>query len=357
MTPITLIRTIICRGLVQRSLSRPHLLAIGTPFRPTNQIRLQTSQSREIPPDNLNVLQRAHKYVRDNPYTKFSLTICAIVLGLSITVELFKRFKKKKSPTVAIYPPKAGHFTIKRNGLLDEIDGTIKLIRKQKTDFPVLYLTGDPGTGKSELVYQYVTRFINRSSKWFGLRSVCPVVLFVNGSSLDLLESSLKEAAWCLGVKDSDLTMTSSSPSSLGMITTLSSAIRSKLLEVNLPWLMVVDNLSSESIPGYRAAFLDCVDSKTVSQPAKKDMPEVKGQVPWGDLDGAVIVVTRDDEWKSLSEDHVITVPKGCVVDCTPSNYWVLNFFSMKVLLSFLEDLFRFYSDFYSNVFILQIKP
>lgn len=350
MTP-TLIRTIISRGLVRRSLiHRPHLLAISTPCRPTNQIRLQNSQPREIPLENLNVLQRAHKYIRDNPYTKFSLTICAIVLGLSITVELFKRFKKKKSPAVAIYPPKVGHFAIQRNDLLDEIERKIKRIKKRKTDCPVLYLTGDPGIGKSELVYQYVTRFINRSSKWFGLRSVRPIVLFVNGSSSDLLESSLKEAAFGLGVKDSDLEMTSSSSSSLGMITALSAAIRSKLLESNLPWLIVVDNLGNESIPGYRAAFLDYVDSKRGSQPARQENPEVKGQVSWGSLDGAVIVVTRDDEWKSLSKDNVISVPSRCVVDTT------VCFLIISTKNLHYSEIFKKTSRFYHQFFIIIIR-
>lgn len=314
-----------CRRLVQRSFHTPRPLATGMVHRPFSQ----AVGTRKFTPENLNPLQKAHKYIRDNPYTKFSLTICAIVLGLSITVELFKRFKKKKSPAVALYPPKVGHFTVKRQDLLKKIDRIVDLVTKQKgPDCPVLNIKGEPGSGKSELVHQYVLQFINtRSSKWFGLHSVHPVVLYVNGSSADLFESSLKEAAFSLGIKDSDLEVATS----VSMVRGLSAAIRSKLFEGNCPWLIVVDNLTKEAHRCYTDAFHSRTDSNVGLQTGMKDGSKVNSQVYWAGLDGAIIVVTRD-EFDDLPKEHVLSVPGGYVNACTLLMSSVLDYSQLLCL-------------------------
>ena len=278
-------------------LRRPHPTILTLPRPRVVRVRYSSSQVSPTPPRNL--FQRAQQFVRDNPYTKFSLSMIAILLGLSVAVEMFKRFKAKKSPAVAIYPPRVGHSTVRRSELINRIDNLVVQIKRRKPDHPLLFLTGEAGTGKSELAHQYALYFASTCTKWFGLRPQTPVILYINAMNLETLESSLKESALGMGVQDKDLS--SSADSTLERLTTLSGALRSKLHEKNLPWLIMVDNLSEESIPGFETVFVS--DSKP-----SQSKEEADEHVSWRDLDGVTLAVTRGIE-KTLPQDYVLPIP------------------------------------------------
>lgn len=198
---------------------------------------LTRHSSGNAPPTSsaqLSLFQRVRKYIRDNPYTKFSLTLCAIVLGLSIAVELGKKYKKKKPPNIVGTLPSVRHFTIQREIEVAEIDGKLKSLRK-KGEFPVVYLTGSPGSGKSQLVSQYIKVFTASCYKWFGLKSVQPVVLYISGKNRVTFDLSLKETALSLGLNEAEFDSSYS---------TIFPNIFSRLKESKLPWLVVVDGLS-----------------------------------------------------------------------------------------------------------------
>ena len=278
-------------------LRRPHPTVFTLPRPHVVRVRFSSSQVSPAPPRNL--FQRAQQFVRDNPYTKFSLSMVAILLGLSVAMELWKRYKAKKSPAVAIYPPKVGHLTVRRGELINQIYNLVVQIKRQKPDHPLLFLTGEPGTGKSALAHQYAVYFASTCTKWFGLRPQTPVILYINATSMETLESSLKESALGIGVQDKDLSV--SADSTLERLTTLSGALRSKLHEKKLPWLIVVDNVSQESIPGFETVFLS--DGKP-SQP-KEEAGEC---VSWRDLDGVTLAVARKME-KPLPQEYVLPIP------------------------------------------------
>lgn len=229
-----------------------------------------------------NVLKRAQKFIQDNPFTKFSLALCAIVLGLSVAVELYNRFKKKKIPVVIVYPPKVGHYTVERTNEVVEIGRKLRAFR-HSVNCPILYVTGAAGTGKTELVCQFVDYFTETSSKWFGLRSVKPTVLYFNGRNEQVLKISVREAALSLGLKDSDLTLSDSVSSGDVLHDTLS-AIHKKFEANKLPWLIVVDDLDRSIIPTLHSAL----SSIFIQQ--------------WRGPRGSVVVTTRSSD----------AVPKDC---------------------------------------------
>lgn len=197
----------------------------------------------EAAPLQLTLFQRVQKYIRDNPYTKFSLTLCAIVLGLSIAVEVGKKFKRKKPLNVVGSLPAVGHYTVQRSSQVADITKKLKSLRKEKR-FPLVYVTGPPGIGKSEVVRQYVKVFTQSCSKWLGLKSVQPVVLFINGKDKMMFDLSLGEVAASLGLQDGG----SESDESL------LSQVHSKLIESKLPWLIVVDGLDDSLLSDFASS-------------------------------------------------------------------------------------------------------
>ena len=214
-------------------------------------------------PVQLTVIQRVQKYVRENPYTKFSLTLCAIVLALSIAVEVGKKFKRKKPLSIVGSLPVVGHYTVQRPSEVADITKKLKLLRKAG-GFPHVYVTGAPGVGKSELVTQYVKIFTQSCSKWFGLKAVQPVVLFVNGKNKMTFDQSLREVAISLGLKEGENQQS------------LLSQVHSKLVESKLPWLVVVDGLDDALVSDFTSALA------SLSQPAADQTSQ----------SGAVVVTT-----------------------------------------------------------------
>lgn len=194
----------------------------------------------------LGIFQRARQYVRDNPYTKFSLTLCAIVLGLSIAVELVKKYKKKKPPSIVGSLPTVGHYTIQRSSQLGSISSKLKSLDGNKhRGVPLVFLTGPSGVGKTELVSQYVKLYTASCTKWFGLKSVQPIVLFINGRNKTTFDLSLRDAAVSLGLNETEFDGGQQQHSSPLPIL---SRIHLRLVERKVPWLMVVDGLDDKSL-------------------------------------------------------------------------------------------------------------
>ena len=182
------------------------------------------------------------------------------MLALSIAVELGKKYKRKRPLSIVGSLPSVGHYTVQRSSEVNNIVDKLKSLRK-RGGFPLVYVTGCSGVGKSELVSQYVKQFTETCYKWFGLKSVQPVVLFINGRNKMTLDLSLREVAASLGLKEEDQL--------------LLSQVHSKLLETKLPWLIVVDGLDG----GLLSEF--ACEISALPQPSD-----------WKSPDGAVVVTT-----------------------------------------------------------------
>ena len=266
-----------CR-LYVKFFSRPPLQSVLLHTRARKRARLSlqnisttSHQMSSSPP--LTVLQRAGKFLRDNPFTRFSLILCGIVLCLSLGIDFYSRAKKRRIPEVMVYPPRVGHYTVKRSAEIGAIEQRLRTLKKRGCS--ILYIEGVSGAGKTELAYQFVKHFVTKSSKWLGLRSVKPTVLYMNGTSEGLLEVSMREAMFSLGLKEQDFNPANQSDSTVRTrLAALASALHSKLTSNKLPWLIVLDNLKEETLPGFVAAFVS------------------SNQWDWGQ--GSMIVTTRD---------------------------------------------------------------
>ena len=93
-------------------------------------------------------------------------------------------------------------------------------------------------------MHHFAREFCSRPPKrLFSARK--PIVLTLNGSSDELLEASVREAAYCLGLKQSD----DEASSVNGNVVAVFKSVQSKLASLKSQWLLVVDNLSSSSSP------------------------------------------------------------------------------------------------------------
>ena len=186
---------------------------------PYNKVGLSTA----------SFFHRLTSSVRNDPFVKLSVSLCALIAGGTLVMELYNRLKKKSSPSVHMLPPGFGHHSVRRESVLAELHNKI-LKDKSKELPPVVYVTGSPGSGKTEVIRQFSNEYGRK--KWLGLRSVPAVVITIEATSQKTLQLSLHEATNRLGLQPS-----SSSESML-------LAILSQLISKDLPWLLVFDNLT-----------------------------------------------------------------------------------------------------------------
>lgn len=207
-------------------------------------------------PSQLSIFQRARQYIRDNPYTKFSITLCAIVLGLSVALELVKKYKKKKPPSIVGSLPTVGHYTIQRSSEITDLSSKLRSLDNHR-GIPLVFVTGPSGVGKTVVVSQYIKVYTASCTKWFGLKSVQPIVLFINGRNQSTFDLSLKDAAVSLGLKETDLEREEQSA--------LFSLVHSRLVERKLPWLIVVDGLDHSLVSDFTSVMSNLPNSSASS--------------------------------------------------------------------------------------------
>lgn len=277
--------------LSSRALLGPGGVAACRRALPRPCLRLQSTAAPARP----NIIKRVGKFLRDNPFTKFSLALCGIVLGLSLAVEFYNKVKKKRAPEVIVHLPRVGHYTVDRPGEVAEIERCLSSLRSRAT-VPVVIITATSGAGKSELVAQFAKKFVETSTKWFGLKSVTPTVLFLNGTNEQTFELSLREAALAIGLKDGDFKAPKDSTQT--ELTSIATALHSKLSENKVPWLLVVDNLTEQVHPSFSSTFaaLPCDTSG------------------WSQTTGSIVVTTNRP--LPVNEDHAhLSISDGLRID------------------------------------------
>lgn len=298
-------------------------------------------------PSQLSIFQRAQQYIRDNPYTKFSLTLCVIVLGLSIAIELVKKYKKKKPPSIVGSLPTVGHYTIQRSSEVGDISRRLKSLDNNHRGVPLVFVTGPSGVGKTEVVSQYIKLYTASCTKWFGLKSVQPIVLFINGRNKSTFDLTLRDAAVSLGLNEADFDRAQQLP--------LLSQIHSRLVERKLPWLIVVDGLDDNLV----SDFMSVVG----------DLPRPSSSPDWSSPTGGVVVTTTSTP--QVPQENILTMKerlvsstyyigliiymsKGSPLSVSPTDFSFSSYyFSHQLFLFFSLRTFSLKHN-ESNVFVLQ---
>lgn len=195
-----------------------------------------------------SVLRRTFEGVKRDPFIKLSLSLGALIVGGTLIMELYKKLKRQKVSTMAILPPGFAHHSVKRQSLLVSICDQLKML-KSKSKLPaVLYITGPPGCGKTELVRQFcMDSHMQSTKKWFKLKPDLPAVISLNATSPKLLQLSIEEIAYNLGL-----------PEESNLERTLSSVFN-KLSSSQLPWLLVIDNLTEDTTSLFRTLLDKCL--------------------------------------------------------------------------------------------------
>ena len=218
-----------------------------------------------------NIAQRTVSYFERYPFVKYSILLCVTVLGASMAVESYAKHKKKQQPQILSLPPQVGHATLPRPAEVDTLWKRVRRLRKR--GLGVLYVVGPSGAGKTELVCQYGKHFIEQTLNiTHRFRISKPPVLYLNGSSCEQLQTSLREAALSLGVQEGSLQPQGREGEEL---LSLARAVQQKLAANKVPWLIVVDHLTPMTQPAFATLFH-------------------AGAVKWNWSMGHVVVTTQD---------------------------------------------------------------
>ena len=155
------------------------------------------------------------------------------------------QLEKEISP-FCVLPPKPSHHVTERNREANEITKQIKELKEvNKNDISYLYISGNPGSGKSQLARLVAKRFFDEAK---AIRSAAPCVMTLNAANPDSLLESYASFVRQLKCPEYAVTNTLNSKdiTTEEKITNLKTLVATKI-DLYTTWLLVVDNVPSMS--------------------------------------------------------------------------------------------------------------
>lgn len=175
--------------------------------------------------------------IKNDPFVKLSLSLFVIVVGGTAVLEIYNKFKKRSTQAVSALPPSFGHRAVKRVSLLRQIEKKLhEVANKSDEGCPVLYVTGPAGCGKTQVLNQFCTHFIQAHQyKWFGLKRVFPIVIYLDASSPASLALTVTMAMKALSMKEEKV------------LERNVSAMMECLKKQQVPWLLMIDGFTDKT--------------------------------------------------------------------------------------------------------------
>ena len=153
---------------------------------------------------------------------------------------------EKEISRFCVLPPKPSHHVTERNREGNEITKQLKELKEaNKNDTSYLYISGNPGSGKSQLAGLVAKRFFDEAK---AIPSAAPCVMTLNAASPDSLLESYASFVRQLKCPEYAVTNTLNSKdiTTEEKITNLKTLVATKI-DLYTTWLLVVDNVSSMS--------------------------------------------------------------------------------------------------------------
>ena len=203
------------------------------------------------------------------------------------------QLEKEISP-FCVLPPKPSHHVTERNREANEITKQLKQLKEaNKNDISYLYISGNPGSGKSQLAGLVAKRFFDEAK---AIPSAAPCVMTLNAASPDSLLKSYASFVRQLRCPEYAVTNTLNSRDIKieEKIANLKTLVATKI-DLYTTWLLVVDNVSSMC---WVHAYL----------------PE-RGNEQW--LNGQVLITTQDVKSIPSTNSFVkhLSISRGMDVD------------------------------------------
>ena len=155
------------------------------------------------------------------------------------------QLEKEISP-FCVLPPKPSHHVTERNREANEITKQLKELKEvNKNDISYLYISGNPGSGKSQLAGLVAKRFFDEAK---AIPSAAPCVMTLNAANPDSLLESYASFVRQLRCPEYAVTNTLNSRDIKieEKIANLKTLVTTKI-DLYTTWLLVVDNVSSMS--------------------------------------------------------------------------------------------------------------
>ena len=161
-------------------------------------------------------------------------------------LQVFEDQLEKDVPSFCILPPKPSHNVLGRDREVAEITQQLKELKQaNKNGLSYLYISGNPGSGKSQLAGHVARRYFEQAKE---VPCPTPCVMTLNAASPDSLLESYVLFARQLRCPEYAVTNTLNSKDfkTEEKITNLKSLIATKI-GFYTTWLLVVDNVTSMS--------------------------------------------------------------------------------------------------------------
>ena len=155
------------------------------------------------------------------------------------------QLEKEISP-FCVLPPKPSHHVTERNREANEITKQLKELKEaNKNDISYLYISGNPGSGKSQLAGLVAKRFFDEAK---AIPSAAPCVMTLNAANPDSILESYASFVRQLRCPEYAVTNTLNSRDIKieEKIANLKTLVATKI-DLYTTWLLVVDNVSSMS--------------------------------------------------------------------------------------------------------------